>query len=267
MVYKKALLLLCMLAFLVSCGPKKINYGLEQDEPRIHLQKAALFLQEQKCQEAANEYQFYLAKKKDNPEAYNYLGLAYLCLKNYSSAKTNFEKALTLDSLYVEVHNNLGILYLEMNEFDRAEKEFLEYLNHKTANPAAVYYNLATLYFKKGDYETALFTTKRCVQVQPEAEAPRILYATILEQMGRNDEAIVEYKSMLDGNPNSQSANFNLGNLLIKYNKACEAKFHFSRVLEANPTNELGINASEKIKQIKCSEEFPIRPLPPPTKE
>lgn len=243
------------IAIAISCNPNKnINLKKIQDDPRIHMQQGAIYLQEQKCQEAANEYLIYTEKKKDSPEAYNFLGLSYLCLKNYSAAKASFQKALSLDPLYYEVHNNLGILYMEMNDLVNAEKEFLEYLNTKNINPAVAYYNLATLYVKKKDYESALITIKKCIQFQQEQEAPFILYLSILEKIGQYDDALVEYKAFIDKFPNSQIGHYNYAILLLKYNKPCEAKIHLTKALEINPANEIGTNASEKLKLIKCSE-------------
>lgn len=253
--YALFILILISIVIIISCNSNKnINLKKVQDDPRIHMQQGATYLQEQKCQEAANEYLMFIEKKKDSPEAYNFLGLSYLCLKNYASAKASFQKALSLDPLYFEVHNNLAILYMETNDLVNAEKEFLEYLNTKNINPAVAYYNLATLYVKKNDYESALITIKKCIQFQQEQEAPFILYLSILERMGKYDEALNEYKAFIDKFPNSQIGHYNYGIILLKYNKPCEAKIQLAKALEINPSNEIGSNASEKLKLIKCSE-------------
>ncbi len=249
------LIIIMTFILLTSCSSnKKINYNQTKGDPRIHLQQGAIYLQELKCQEAVNEYLLFINKKKDSPESYNFLGLAYLCLKDYSSAKANFQKALSLDPLYYEVHNNLGILYMEINDLDNAEKEFLEFLKNKNINPSAAYYNLATLYLKKKDYQAALVTAKKCIQFQEESQEPYLLYLTILERAGKYDEALNEYKSFLIKFPNSQLGHYNYALLLLKYNLPCEAKNHFNKAMEIEPANETGLSAKQKIKLVKCSE-------------
>jgi len=262
----KILIIATLLAAVLACQSKKQTTTSYQNDIRIHLQQAAIFLSEQKCQEAVNEYKLYLSKKNDSPEAYNFLGLSYLCLRNYAEAKSSFQKALELDPLYSQVHHNLGILYMETNELDKAEKEFMEVLKDKRVNPSGTLFNLALLYLKKGDLETALFTAKKSAEYQPDEIAPRILYASILEKMNRNEEAIIEYRSILEKHPKSQEANYNLAELLRKIGKECESKFYYLRVLDINPTNEIGLATAQALKNLKCTEEVPITPLPPPPK-
>lgn len=266
-VKNKILLIAILILAAVACQSKRqTSTSSFNNDIRIHLQQAAIFLNEQKCQEAVNEYKLYLSKKNDSPEAYNFLGLSYLCLRNYAESKASFQKALELDPLYSQVHHNLGILYMETNDLDKAEKEFLEVLKDKRVNPSGTLFNLALLYLKKGDLETALFTAKKSSEYQPDETAPRLLYASILERMNRDEEAIIEYRSILEKNPKSQEANYNLANLLHKIGKECEAKFYYLKVLDINPTNEIGLATAQTLKKIKCSEELPITPLPPPSK-
>ena len=263
MKYALSILIIIPVIFLIGCGPKKNPQApTGKQELLSYIYNGSKLLREQKCQEAANEYTKYLAKDKSSPEAWNWLGVANLCLKDYSAAKVDFEKALSLDPMYSLVHNHLGILYMETEQWGLAEKEFNELLKDKRSNPAAAYYNLATLFIKKKDNQTALYYARKCVEYQPNEVAPRLLYISILTELNRIDEALAESRAIVQKNPKSQEANFTLANLLFDLSKMCEAKTYFSKVTEINPTNDIGKDALEKLRTIQCSQDAPLTPLP-----
>src|SRR5665811_1365595 len=76
-------------------------------------------------QEAADAYEKAVAL---DPTAnlYNYLGLAYYSMKNYSAAIRNYVKAIELNKESAVFYNNLGLAYEYDGKIEEAEAAYLE---------------------------------------------------------------------------------------------------------------------------------------------
>ena len=61
---------------------------------------------------------------KENKAAFNNIGLIYKKKKNFDLAITYFNKALNLDSNYLESLYNLGIVHIQINKFENAIEYF-----------------------------------------------------------------------------------------------------------------------------------------------
>ena len=63
-------------------------------------------------------------------------------------------------------------------------------------------YNLANIYVAYEDYYSALKNYENALKIRPDYEVARIDYAIILSQTYKTDEAIEQYKKVIDNEPN-----------------------------------------------------------------
>ena len=63
-------------------------------------------------------------------------------------------------------------------------------------------YNLANIYVAYEDYYSALKNYENALKIRPDYEVARIDYAIILSQTFKTDEAIEQYKKVIDNQPN-----------------------------------------------------------------
>jgi tetratricopeptide (TPR) repeat protein len=75
------------------------------------------------------------AQLPNNPQAWNYLGVACQKAQQPDDAAAAYQRALYLDHNLVEAHWNLGMLYLEQNKNDLAQQEFTAYTFLRNTTP------------------------------------------------------------------------------------------------------------------------------------
>src|SRR5262245_51401078 len=135
----KRLIFLCIALglLLLACTPKgkeakpdQFSKAATQPAPSValELKDANQLLGQRRCTDAANLYLKFLQKYPKDPQAWNFLGLAYLCDAKYDLAQNAFRQSLTFAPTYSDVHNNLGVLYMEMKNYPEAKKEYMKAL-------------------------------------------------------------------------------------------------------------------------------------------
>lgn len=224
--------------------------------PVVDLKNANALLAQQKCPEAIQAYQKFLAEYPKDAGAYNLLGLAYLCINQPEVGVQNFNQALALSPTFSDVHNNLGVAYMTMKQYPEAEQEFKKALADPNYAASGPYFNLAKLAYQRESYEESRALAKKSMMLNPKEASPHLLYALSLEKLGRVDEAVNSYKELLRLAPNSMEGLYYLGVLYLKQGRACEARDLLTKVVDADPLGELGQKAIESLKTIHC--------VPPP---
>ncbi len=115
--------------------------------------------------------QFALARRPNPPvTAADYIarGNALYHQGEYQRAIDTYQAALSLDPLDVKARNNLGSAYLQLTLDDRAMAAFQEVLRLDDAYSLA-YYNLACVYARAGNVESAVAYLLQAVAIEPEA--------------------------------------------------------------------------------------------------
>ena len=93
-------------------------------------------------------------KAPTKARAYQYLGLAYHDIQDFTGAILQYKKSLALDPLQPDVHNNIGISYFYKGDVDIAITHFKHALSIDPFH-ADAHYNLGIAYGEKGFYELA----------------------------------------------------------------------------------------------------------------
>ena len=106
-------------------------------------------------QEKIKELQKIIRENREYARAHNYLGLAYLQKKNYSTAKNSLLESIKINPKYAKAHNNLGVLYEELGETAKAIESYTM-ASRVDPNDPDSFYNLGLAYDSLGDGENSV---------------------------------------------------------------------------------------------------------------
>ncbi len=189
---KKIIIILLAIFLLFSCATTQENSSSENIKKEIDIVEAynsgllALSLQEY-------DRAIILLKKSlkynYNPDFSNlYLGIAYYKTKKYKLAEEHLKRALEINPKLTEAHNSLGAVYAEQKKYDAALKEFYKVLEDKSyLFPENALYNIAYIYYNKGEYIKSLDYCKKTLIVVPKSPMVYYLIALNYYKMGKID--------------------------------------------------------------------------------
>jgi len=100
---------------------------------------------------------------------------------------------------------------------------------------AQTHNNLGFFLLKDGREDDAITQFRKVLELDPDFPLARHNLGMVLDKTGRVDEAIVQYQRTLEIKPNDVDAQNNLGIALLKKGRADEAINHFQQILQINP--------------------------------
>ncbi|KAA0258644.1 tetratricopeptide repeat protein [Deferribacter autotrophicus] len=189
-------------------------------------------------------------KFNDNfADVHNYLGYIYYASNDLNRAIEHYKKAIELNPYYTEALINLVVILHSIGEFKKAEK-YLDSLKKsekvrgiadkycigKLANMHAEIANRYTSLFL---YEEAANEYEKALRLAPDFPDIRLEYANVLRDLGRLEEAIVQYDEILIRKPHYVEA---LINMAIAYYKLGYLGFCINalkKAKEINPENRM----------------------------
>ncbi len=217
----------------------------------ICARKAICAFYEGRREESFSELSECIERFPNNAEAYCFLGQIQ-AMQEIPSPKAlyNLNKAIELDSSYVEAWYQLARYYMELKEYSKAREYLLMALDinplhgKSQARLGMVYYYLDNLELAEKSYQTAL-------ALNPSDFNTRYNLGELYYTKNDSAKAIREFKKTLIYNPGHVDANFKLGLLLLANGMTKEAILHFEQAVHNDPRNvriliQLGV-AYEKL--------------------
>jgi len=104
--------------------------------------------------EAVSFFEEEAIKRPDDPDVFNYLGIARYHLGDFKSALEAFDESLDRDPSYVIVYHNIGVTYHALGRYYLAIENFERALN-LTGDDEVLFFRLALSYIALQDWETA----------------------------------------------------------------------------------------------------------------
>jgi Flp pilus assembly protein TadD len=143
--------------------------------------------------------QKFIAEQPDVAYGHFQLAYAYTALKRGDEARSEYERAITLDPKMPEAYLNLGILLL-------------------ASDPAA-----------------AVKPLQKAVDLLPSQSRPRLLLGMAQERSGDLAGAVASLEGAVRLDPQDSETLLHLGNLYLRLNRPAEAEAKFRTVLETQP--------------------------------
>jgi tetratricopeptide (TPR) repeat protein len=104
-------------------------------------------------------------------------------------------------------------------------------------SPAFIYNNIAGIYAKKQEYQTAIAFYEKALKMEPDDTRARFNLVNILVFLGKFSEASIHTDILISKNKNNWAYLNIKGLLLLRQEKSQEAIYYLQQALKANPGN------------------------------
>ena len=156
-------------------------------------------------QEAIGHLQKALYYHTEFFEARLLLGTAFVDLREWQKAETEFLSALAIKSDNATAMLALGEVYWREKRYDEAEKTLLEGLKLEEKNWHG-HFTLGRLYWDKGEVMKAGPSIGRTLQLKPDFAEAHLLAGNILLRLNQQQRARIEYQEYLRLAPKGEYA-------------------------------------------------------------
>lgn len=182
---------------------------------------------------------------------------AYLEIGDLYQRQTRFQEALQAFIAAAQLNPNTpggrnaqakipflqGILLAQSGRAEEALREFQQALRI-SPDPAPIYFNIAQVYLRIGDFENAEAALNRTLEVDPRNQGAFLNLGILYERQGKLEEALRAYESARDVQPASPdgvnaavSAHTVRGKRAIEAEKLDEALEEFKQAVAMQPKN------------------------------
>ncbi|MFO0416373.1 MAG: tetratricopeptide repeat protein [Pseudomonadota bacterium] len=156
-----------------------------------------------------------------------------------NAKRSDFQADARRDSAAMH-HFLVGQLELGEEEYDSALKNFKKSEQLALEPQAVLYTRLADLYLRFGQLKQAESAAKSALDADPSEAYTRMLYAGVLEALGRDAQAEPIYRELVDRYPAKPDGYLLLANLYLKNNRLSDAAAVLINLIKARPDEPLG---------------------------
>lgn len=172
---------------------------------------------------------------RDLADLYHLLGLIRNRKGEYNEAITSFKKSLTLNNTS-QVTVDLALAHLRQNDFDKAVKSFHKAveLDKSAYKP---YYNLATAYHQAKIYDSALYYYVKTTELNSDLPWPHLYLGQIYTGQEQFDKAISSLTSFIELDSTKTEPYFRRALLYVEQAQFEKALRDWNKVLEMGAQN------------------------------
>jgi predicted O-linked N-acetylglucosamine transferase (SPINDLY family) len=176
-------------------------------------------------------------------EVHYCLGRAFLVKGRAEEAATAFNKAINIKPLYADPHISLGDLYRTQDNLENAATHYQKALDIKPALPE-VANNLGNILQAQGRMAEAEECFRKAISLKPEFATAYYNLGNVLQQQNKMDTAAECYIKALEINPEPSKAysHIGLGNVLMGQGKLSQAVEYFRKIIAINPDDAYALN-------------------------
>jgi tetratricopeptide (TPR) repeat protein len=243
---------------------------LKPDTVEAQALLAGVFAKQRNYEAAVGAYQKVIGLDPNRTSAHLSLGDIYTRMQRWSDAAGALEKAVSLDASQKEAFFQLGTAYEEMREFAKAADAYDRFLKLNPENAWMGYLRLGSCRMELQQYERAVLALEEAQKAQPRdlkvnyslAQAYKMAqqfdkaettlqnlaelnpvdastyYSDIVkmyDESGQNDKAIGAARKVIELNPDSEMAVYNLAIMFQKLERYEEAIAAFQQALTIKP--------------------------------
>ena len=144
-------------------------------------------------------------------EDFHLLGLKALDDEKYDLALEYLTSTLAIDPINGVAWNNHGNALSALNQNELAVESYLKAIAYQPSPPYLVFYNLASAYYKLGQWASAMAQFDVAVQCEPERYEAYFGRGLVWDEMSEPSMAIQSYADALERNPAFAQAFNNMG--------------------------------------------------------
>lgn len=244
--------ILAVFCFVCGCTGAQEKSQSEIRGPDFYYGLAVNNYYDQNAQGALRELDtcFKLAPK--HVKAHHLAGLIYMGRKEYVDALTHLQRALELDPDFHIARANLGALYVEMQQWHNA-LEMLSPLLHESAydTPYLVENNLGWIYFNLKDYSEAERHYRRAILLNDKMCLAYNNLGILRFTKERFEEAEDAFSAAIKRCPEFVEAHFRSGTVLERLGRYQEASKLFKKCEKLGGESLYGRRCKQKLQATK----------------
>ena len=177
----------------------------------LHFALAAMLRQQQRWDDALDEFTHSAQLMPDFPENHSGLAYTFYLVDDSSDAIAEARTALSMDPQNAEAYQFLGLALHSTGQYAAAVHAFAESLARDAANPDT-YYDMGIAQHANGDKAAAINAYRQALKLSPAFWQAHSNLALVLHEQSKLDEAIAEYREAKRLAPEEPSVRNNLGN-------------------------------------------------------
>lgn len=175
-------------------------------------------------------------KFPDNADALLKLSELYFLVRQYQKGIDYVNKALKINDRSAKAYYLKGSIYRESGDTTRAVSS-LETSIEQDSKFENAFIDLGIIYAARKN-PLALEYYNNALKINPSNENTVYARAKLLQDLGKIDEAIIEYKSILQKNKNCENCYYNLGAIYLEIKKDNKiALENFTNAIALNPNS------------------------------
>lgn len=237
--------------------------GAETDKPldqdtlsafREHVNRGNDLLARYEFDRALEEFQEALKLRKNEPSLHFKIGRVFLQKEDYGNAIKAFHNVTQLSPDQIEAYYELARIHITVKNHEEAHKALNQALSIHGDHEEAIKLKIKLLE-TEGNLSQALPLLQKLITVSHNSRKYRSQYAAILQQLGRNEEALIEYEDLVDRDPsNANQYRVKLGQLHFETGSYAKAIEYFKHALGEDPTLAGDLTIKTQLGAALCNE-------------
>jgi len=230
--------------------------GLTKDPgmPEAHNTLAMIYREQSRIPEARAELEEAIKLDPAYSEAHGNLGILELSQGETPQAIESFKKAIASASGNSTAHYGLGEAYLKTGQLDDAINELNTSLG-MFPNSAPAHLALGEAYAGQGNTVAAVKEFQESIRIKPENVEAYMHIADIREQRGDLEHSIAELHSALEIVPNSTDLHARVADESLALEKLDDAMKEYKQVLDSDPRNSQAAKGLTRACYLKANKE------------
>jgi len=177
-------------------------------------------------------------------------GREALAKKVGKDAVAHFQKAITIYPEFFEAHLLLGTAFVDLREWQKAETEFLSALAIKSDNPTAIL-ALGEVYWREKRYDEAEKTLLEGLKLEEKNWHGHFTLSRLYWDRGEVMKAGPEIGRTLQLKPDFAEAHLLAGNILLRLNQTQRAQVEYEEYLRLAPKGEYAGEARSLLQRLQ----------------
>lgn len=204
----------------LSFADSAAKYAVEKAD--IHFFKGRVYSELGRFKEAEQAYMKALEATPSYRGVWNNLGNNAYRQQNFSQAIEYYMQEVSRNKAPIPLRA-VGRAFVELGKTDSARTFFKKAID-LDINYAAAYFNLAQLEEDEGNFNQAIQYAGRAYGIELDNLEYRYLYSTLLVQMDKGSEAILNLRKIVEKWPWHHGSHYNLGRALIQTGQKTEGE-------------------------------------------
>ena len=216
----------------LSFADSAAKYAVEKAD--IHFFKGRVYSELGRFKEAEQAYLKAIEATPGYRGVWNNLGNNAYRQQNFSQAIDYYTHEVAQNKAPIPLRA-VGRAFVELGKTDSARIFFKKAID-LNINYAAAYFNLAQLEEDEGNFKQAIQYAGRAYGIEPDNLEYRYLYSTLLVQMDKGSEAILNLRKIVEKWPWHHGAHYNLGRALIRAGQKTEGENYLEQAEQVRAT-------------------------------